>query len=715
MSEPVRALRGPEQPSLVLGTMHLLALWTLAVIQPLLSLLGGNPEFFVARDNTSIQIIAFAILATVIPPLAAGLIEAGLNLIDRTARWVFHLGLIGLLFAILILQFLKQLMDGPAAPMIIVALLVGAGLAWAYGYRRFVRSITDILIVAPAVILIVFMFFSQSSELITGSGKVEPIDAEIGNPAPVVMVIFDEFPVGSLMTPNDEINARRFPNFARLAGTSDWYRNTTTEGSYTTIAIPSIMSGLDPVRDSLPTANDHPETLFSLLGGTYEVNALEPITQLCPENVCTQNAEPETSFTDALESLVTDSKVVEQHLLLPEAWAKNFPDISQTFGGFGDPGITVAGESAARTRAREFVAGQHQAKGGAMDADEETRRVLGFIGPSTERPKFDYGHIEKPHYPWNHYPDGTYYGLTSEEFRAFIPDELNWTGTPYVTDRATQAHLLEVGYVDHLLGKIVRRLKAQGVWDESLVVITADHGGALIPDEPRRAANEATAGEIATVPLFVKQPEQSRGKAIDRPTCSTEIPPTIARILEVDVPWQPSACDRHVVTVDNGTGPIVNVPTAKVLDERQNYVDRVADLFGPGTGWPSVLRVGPNKDLIGSALSSLDVTPGEPDGAIHPDFEGTGVNYYQPGRPVNTALRQRGTVDGAAEDDALAVAVNGTIAAVGQVYLDSGNATYSILLPENSLRSGRNDIRIFRVDRAGDRIELSPLAGPSDQ
>ena len=714
MSEPGKPT-APERPGLLLGTFHLAALWVLAVVQPLLSLLGSNPEFFVARDNTGIQIVAFAVLATVVPPLAAGLAEAGLNLLNRNARWAFHLALVGLLFAILILQFFKQFMDGPAWPMIIAAALIGAGLAWAYAYRRFVRSLADILIVAPAVILIVFVFFSQSSELITGSGNAEPLDVKIGNPAPVVMVVFDEFPAGSLMTPDDEINPRRFPNFASLAAQSDWYRDTTTGGSYTTIAVPSILSGLDPERDSLPTAHDHPDSIFTLLGKTYDVDALEPITQICPESLCPPSTGPKEGFTDALESLVTDSKVVEQHLLLPEEMGKNFPDISQTFGGFGDPGIAVEGEDPARTRAREFVAGQHQAKGGAMDADEETAQVLDFIGPSKDgRPTFDYGHIEKPHYPWNHYPDGTYYGVTSEDFRGFIPDEVTWTGDRYVTDRATQAHLLEVGYVDHLLGMVMRRLKDQGVWDESLVVVTADHGGALLPGEPRRDANEKTMGEIASVPLFIKSPGQTGGKLITEPTCSTEIVPIVARELDTELPWEPSPCDRAEVTMDNGTGPLVTVPRARMLEQRQTYIDRVAGLFGAATGFASVMRVGPNQDLIGRPADEFWRDSTEPVGTVAPDFGETGQTVYRPGAAVNTALRQRGTISGVDDGSPLAVSVNGVVSAVGRAFDDTGHLAYSILLPESSLRPGSNDIRIFAVNRSGGVPTLSPLAGSGE-
>ncbi|HNC15935.1 MAG TPA: hypothetical protein PLV77_08540, partial [Solirubrobacterales bacterium] len=65
-----------DPPSILMSGLHLAALWALAIVQPLLNLLGNNPDFFVARDNTSSQIIIFVLLLTILPPLFAGLIEA---------------------------------------------------------------------------------------------------------------------------------------------------------------------------------------------------------------------------------------------------------------------------------------------------------------------------------------------------------------------------------------------------------------------------------------------------------------------------------------------------------------------------------------------------------------------------------------------------------------------------------------------------------------
>lgn len=130
--------------------------------------------------------------------------------------------------------------------------------------------------------------------------------------------------------------------------------------------------------------------------------------------------------------------------------------------------------------------------------------MLAGLSPAGEkdgRPTLNFGHVEEPHYPWTDYPDGTGYGQATEDFRSLIPDQIIWRAEGYTNDRATQAHLLEVGYVDHIVGRIIDRLKANGQWDKSLVVFTADHGGSLIPNLARREAVAGNVGEVATVPL----------------------------------------------------------------------------------------------------------------------------------------------------------------------------------------------------------------------
>ena len=708
MSERVEKETPWKAPSILVGGGHLAALWSLAIVQPLLSLLGSNPDFFVTRDNTGGQIIIFALLLMFVPPIAVTLVEALLNLISAKARWAFHLVLAALLFALLLIQVFKQIADGPAVPMIIGTVILGAGLACAYGYRAFLRSLTDILIPAPIIILVVFLFFSDASELTTSSPDVEAIKVSISNPAPVVMLVFDEFPVGSLMTPDHKVNAKRFPHFAELEAGADWYRNTVTDASYTAIAVPSILTGKSADSGSLPTAADHPESIFTLLGSSYRVRAVEPITQLCPPDICGTSEGDTISTTDAVSDLFTDLKYVSAHLNLPEDMSSSLPDISQSFQGFGEGAPT---ESIERGRARQFVRDKLDEGDESLDGEGDVADLLAARDPSSAR-TFDFAHVEEPHYPWTHYPDGLRYSELTEDFRAFF-NETEWLDDGYVTDRARQAHLLEVGFADHLLGRVMGRIKADGLWDETMVVVVADHGGAMTKGIHRREANPETMGQIAMVPLFVKAPGQKRGRTIDRVTCITEILPIMAKNLGIDVPWDSPDCDRTGVALDNGTGPEVAAPIDTVLRQRDDYVAILTSLVGGDTGWPDVLKLGPNQDLLGTTKSTLDVAAPEDGASASPEVSGALGIDLEPKTPLNPVLRQRGVLKGVDEDTPLAVSVNGRISAVGQAYRERNRILYSILLPRSSLRTGTNEIELLRVDGGAgpDLTELWSSAG----
>ncbi len=58
-----------------------------------------------------------------------------------------------------------------------------------------------------------------------------------------------------------------------------------------------MLSGKHTQPNKIPTAGDHPFTLFTLLADSYEVNALETVTDLCPEYVCENTARPQYSTT----------------------------------------------------------------------------------------------------------------------------------------------------------------------------------------------------------------------------------------------------------------------------------------------------------------------------------------------------------------------------------------------------------------------------------
>ena len=101
-------------------------------------------------------------------------------------------------------------------------------------------------------------------------------------------------------------------------------------------------------------------------------------------------------------------------------------------------------------------------------------------------------HLLMPHYPWRYLPDGKQYG-SSLGIDGLGSDGDTWTTDPWVVDQGWQRHILQAGFTDKLLGQLMARLKATGIWNKALVIVTADHGVSFIPGQHRRIGH---AGEL---------------------------------------------------------------------------------------------------------------------------------------------------------------------------------------------------------------------------
>jgi hypothetical protein len=104
---------------------------------------------------------------------------------------------------------------------------------------------------------------------------------------PVVLVVFDEMPLTSLLGGSGRIDRIRYPNFAALSREATWYSNATTVSDATKFAIPAILDGRAPKSSVGPTASGHPKNIFTLLHRQgYRLQAEEEATDLCPYKNC---------------------------------------------------------------------------------------------------------------------------------------------------------------------------------------------------------------------------------------------------------------------------------------------------------------------------------------------------------------------------------------------------------------------------------------------
>ena len=125
-----------------------------------------------------------------------------------------------------------------------------------YSRAGIARSCLTVLSPAPLVFLL-FPFASRVNKLVIG-GEADASAADVSGSAPVVMVVFDELPVSSLLRPDGEIDTGRYPSFAALARGSTWFRRTATVHPNSEHAVPAVLTGRWPSADRLPIAADTP-------------------------------------------------------------------------------------------------------------------------------------------------------------------------------------------------------------------------------------------------------------------------------------------------------------------------------------------------------------------------------------------------------------------------------------------------------------------------
>ncbi|MCC7010977.1 MAG: sulfatase-like hydrolase/transferase [Planctomycetes bacterium] len=110
------------------------------------------------------------------------------------------------------------------------------------------------------------------------------------------------------------------------------------------------------------------------------------------------------------------------------------------------------------------------------------------------------------------------------------------------------AYLGEVAFVDNGVGELLATLRARGLLDDTLVIVTADHGEAL------GEHGEPTHGVFCYqstlhVPLFVRYPDGfGAGSSVREPVSLVDLAPTIAEAL--DLPLGGETDGRSLFRVD---------------------------------------------------------------------------------------------------------------------------------------------------------------------
>ena len=364
-------------------------------------------------------------------------------------------------------------------------------------YQKHAQSFF-ILIALPAAILTVFLPFARES---LNSPYDSYITAEVGEPdpekPPVIVLVFDEFSRLALLDAQGEIDSRRFPNFALLADESLEVEDAQSNFFYTWLQVPFLA---DSALGATPEFDPRLYLQLNLIEHAYA-------------NGCG------TEYTCRGMYYMSQRRQLDLAFrLITRAIVRPIP--TRLLNLTGDTGL-AAFDAIGVPPPSASIADSH------VLTNDLFNTFLSDIDTEDSRGRLYFVHSLLPHVEYIFDEDGKYQGFESNEYKHLQAVE------PDNPDGLWEAYLEQVAYADKLLGKMIERLKSEGLWDDTVLVVTADHGARR--NFPEADQSIQVENMTPNVPLFIKAP----GIGPSTPHLAyqhVDFGPTLLDILDLPVP-----------------------------------------------------------------------------------------------------------------------------------------------------------------------------------
>ncbi len=692
--------------------LHLCLLCSLAVAQPLYDLAGTTPEFLVAHRLEPIHIIAFVVILSLCVPLLFFLVYRVTHAFSfKSGRFMLGIFVI-LLVSLTLMPIVSKWLALDDVLAVVLAVFAAAVFARFYFKNEGARLFLSWFSLAALIFPLNFLFVSPASELLEiGDDSRAYRSLALKWTPPIVVVVFDEFPLLSLLNSGLEIDRGRFPNFAALTETTTWYRYHTTNSDSTLVSIPSLLSGNMPMgRDrGLPSHKVYQNNLLALLQDQYSVSATEHGTRLCPDTVC----DPKPAY---FKLLFTDSLVILGQIWAPADLARHLPSTNNDWLGFMGEEVSVA---QVFDTPRDFQK--------TIDWRARVYQYDQFIeGITSASGQLYYFHSMFPHGSWRHLPDGRL--LTASPGGQIMgispndPDSIYkhvWYDSDAAARVSRQRHVLQVGFVDRMIGELVSRLKSLGIYDESLVIITSDHGVSFNAGYSRRNIHGGNLAEIAAVPLFIKYPGNQPNGVSDQNAQSMDILPTLLDVLDARG-WDEydgqslldSDRNEQIEKVlYSEKRRFAKIDFSAYKHELQKAAQKLSSEYGQ-QDYASLYRAGDQLGLVGTRVSDYPLSSRTVPGVVYqyPDFL---RSAHFDGSFTQCVVH--GNFDSEFSDNPsqiLAVSVDGIIRAVTQPFGFPGQENgFQTLVPPGSFGPDNADVRSWFILQSDQGITLAEAKG----
>jgi hypothetical protein len=664
-----------------------------AFVAPVLDLYGDNPEVFVANRSSTPEIFIFAIGVSLVLPLLTWAVLAAANAAGgRAPEWSYR-GVVAILAIAAGLVISRQMQPDHTVLAVLVALVSAALILWSV---LRVDMIFLLAALAIPVALVMFLGTSATARLIWQEPEIAAAAGGVGNPAHLVMIQLDEMPTASIMETDGTVNQALFPTFSRLATEGTWYRNALSDSIATTQSVPAILTGVRGDPEAGSSYVDHPDNLFTLLGDSYQMHVIEWVAELCPEEICPDYAgRAPARFTHLLRDLT----VVYGHLTLPGDTRERLPSIGNAWTGF-------LGQEETED------AGQVEVEGVPVPDSGERQEWVDWVQrlangiESDAPPTLSYAHLRAPHVPWETNPSGTHYDRPEQYTEVTgVEGDGRWVLDPGPALLGFQRHLYQVGFLDTMLGRLLDRIEASGTWDDTMIVVIADHGASFVPGEHRRWPFEDNRDDLYRIPFFVKYPGQTVGETVDLAVFGIDLLPTIVDALEIETDWEFDGISLLQLDHERVHEPIhwccSDEAANTDLDVLFTQVERNHRWIPDQSRWRSVAGIGPIAAMIGSPVTEMEVAA-DPGFRWSLDLGSELDSVDRSSGKVQTLITGRAEFADPPESNQLLIVLNDTVAGVAHLVRDtvSGGAVTG-LVAEEMVRDGVNDVELLIPDGSG--------------
>jgi hypothetical protein len=674
-------------------------------LSPLYGVLSKEPNFFLAHNSDPNDfIVLIGVVSFVFPLVIASGVTLFLCFFSSYKVLVVRF-FVAFLAALVLLPFVKKLTgESISGSFIVVGFL---GVVFSVFYGKLLAPKLFLNYISPALIMFPVLFFFEPKIFVLAVPEYSETDyptISIPSEIPVVFILFDEFPLSSLLNENLGIDQQAFPNFHRLASKAHWFRNASSSYAFTGHSIRSIFTGKRQDNSRFGTYKYFPNNLFTLLGHDYKVEAHESALRLCPPNICLDDQESER--TRDVETFWKDLGGIYLNLILPQPKSFYIPDVSQSFKDFWGQNNEKAGISA---KQKLFVRSEFLVP--ITEPDFEQKQIGGrggifqvFLSKLSSMPKkkFYFLHILFPHQPYRFLSSGKKYDLNGKlDYIGLIgesPKGGTWGNEKWLINIQNQKLLNQVGYTDYLLGQLLDKLEANNLLNPALFILAADHGVSVKEGGFRREVRDESLSNIASVPLFIKLPGQEEGAVSDLPATLLDILPTLADVLDVEVPWEMTG--HSLLNFPPGKrGRIIHgyqfqaYPVPEDLKPGLRVeVKRKHDLFGKFEGWDKFRLLDKNsKTFMDEPVSKFKVQAME---SVQVKLDlGSRVKAKPDFLPAIVQGQITGIKNSAGWSTL--IAVNGVFRAVSPIVKIKNQEKILAFLPEIAFKEGDNDVAVY--------------------